>query len=527
MFKDGKIWIGSSKNAAEDRVFLLASMANRHGLISGASGTGKTITLKVLAESFSDCGVPVFLSDVKGDLSGMCLPGNDSQDMQNRRRSFGLSDEFALHAYPACFWDVLQENGHPLRTTVSEMGPVLLAELLELNETQKDILSIVFKIADDRGLLLLDIKDLRLMLQYVGENAREFTLEYGNITKQSVGAISRSLAALEEQGGNLFFGEPAFDIRDWMRTDVSGHGYINILHCVRLIQSPKLYATFLLWLMSELFEEMPEAGDLEKPRMIFFFDEAHLLFDNASKGLLQKIEQMVKLIRSKGVGIYFITQNPADIPAGILSQLGNRVQHALRAYTPADQKAVRAAAQSFRENPDFSTEQKIMELGTGEALVSCLDADGRPSVVKECRILPPQSRMGVIDEKERRSCLLLDGLGAKYDTAVDRESAYEILKKRFEEEAAAEQKAKEEADAEKLQREQQREAEKERKEKERAEREAERQAEKERKERERLEKERRKKTAVLERGVNSAVNTLGREVTRTLFRGLMSTLKKK
>lgn len=526
MLKDGKIWIGVSKNMAEDRGFLLPSMANRHGLIAGATGTGKTVTLKVLAEGFSDCGVPVFLSDVKGDLSGMCLPGKDSDDIEKHRQRFGLGDDFAFHACPVCFWDILQESGHPLRTTISEMGPVLLAELLELNETQRDILSIVFKIADDRQLLLLDIKDLRLMLQYVGENTREFTLEYGNITKQSLGAISRSLVSLEEQGGNLFFGEPAFDIRDWMRTDAGGHGYINILHSVKLIRSPRLYATFMLWMMSELFEEMPEAGDLEKPRMVFFFDEAHLLFDSASKGLLQKIEQMVKLIRSKGVGIYFITQNPADIPDGILSQLGNRVQHALRAYTPADQKAVRAAAQSFRENPEFSTEQKITELGTGEALVSCLDEEGRPSVVKECCILPPQSLMGSIDEAERKNCLFTDGLGAKYDTAVDRESAYEILKKRFEEEEAAEQKAKEEAAAEKARKEQERQEEKERKEKERAAREAERAAEKERKEKERQEKERRKKTAVLERGVNTAVNTLGREVTRTLFRGLMSTLKK-
>lgn len=515
MFEDNMLWIGAAENETQDRVCIIPKMANRHGLIAGATGTGKTITLKVLAESFSDCGVPVFLADVKGDLAGMCLPGKDSEDMRKRVEKFGLND-FKYQAYPTCIWDVLAESGHPLRTTISEMGPTLLSELLELNQTQSDILSIVFKIADDNQLMLLDIKDLRLMLEYVGQNAKEFTLQYGNISKQSVGAISRGLVALEEEGGNLFFGEPALDIRDWMRTDASGKGFINVLHCVKLINSPRLYATFLMWMMSELFEIMPEAGDAEKPKMVFFFDEAHLLFDNASKPLLQKIEQVVKLIRSKGVGIYFITQSPSDIPDEILSQLGNRVQHALRAYTPADQKAVKAAAQSFRANPEFSTEQVITELGIGEALISFLDEEGRPGIVQKCHVLPPQSRMGSIEEDERKNCLLQDGLGAKYDTMVDRESAYEILKKRFDEQAEAEQKAEEE----KL-------AEKERKEKEKEEKELERQREKEEREREREEREKRKKQTALEKGLNSAVNTLGREVTRTLFRGLMNTLKKR
>ena len=400
MYKDGTLWIGMTKNEAKEHICIIPKMANRHGLIAGATGTGKTITLKVLAESFSDLGVPVFLADVKGDLASMCQPGVDSEDMQKRITKFGL-EGFRYTSYPTCIWDVLQEGGHPLRTTISEMGPLLLASLLELNDTQSDILSIVFRIADDQQMLLLDLKDLRLMLEYVGRNLQEYTLIYGNITKQSLGAISRSLVALEQQGGDLFFGEPALDIRDWMRLDAQGRGYINVLHCAKLINSPKLYATFMLWMMSELFEELPEVGDPEKPKIVFFFDEAHLLFENASRPLLQKIEQVVKLIRSKGVGIYFITQSPRDIPDGVLSQLGNRVQHALRAYTPSDQKAVKAACQSFRTNPAFSTEEVITQLGVGEALISFLDADGRPSVVEECKVLPPQSRMGSIEDAER------------------------------------------------------------------------------------------------------------------------------
>ena len=546
MFTDGMLWIGQAQNESKDRVLIIPKMANRHGLIAGATGTGKTITLKVMAESFSDCGVPVFLADVKGDVASISQPGTDSEDMQKRIARFGLAEAgFRYQPYPTCIWDVLGESGHPLRTTITEMGPMLLAQLLELNETQSDILSIVFRIADDNGLLLLDIKDLRLMLEFVGQNAKEFTLTYGNITTQSIGAITRSLSALEQQGGDRFFGEPSVDIRDWMRTDYTGKGYINVLHCAKLIHSPKLYATFMLWLMSELFEDLPEAGDLEKPRMVFFFDEAHLLFKNASKNVLQKIEQVVKLIRSKGIGIYFVTQTPSDVPDEVLGQLGNRVQHALRAYTPADQKAVRAAAQAFRANPEFSTLEVITQLGVGEALISFLDEDGVPSVVQNCKVLPPQSRMGTIEDQERYACLLQDGLGAKYDTAVDNESAYEILMQKFEEQEEAIRQAEEEAarlkeekerqieeerarrEAERQKREQEREEEKARREAERLRREQEREEAKLRREKEQEERERRKKTAAIEKGINNALNTLGREVTKSIWRGLMGNLKKR
>ena len=519
MYKDGGLWIGMTKNEAKDHICIIPKMANRHGLIAGATGTGKTITLKVLAESFSDLGVPVFLADVKGDLASMCCPGTDSEDMQKRIVKFGL-DGFAYTAYPTCIWDVLQEGGHPLRTTISDMGPMLLASLLELNDTQSDILTIIFRIADDNQMLLLDLKDLRHMLEFVGRNLQEYTLTYGNITKQSLGAISRSLVALEQQGGDRFFGEPALDIRDWMRTDSMGRGYINVLHCAKLINSPKLYATFMLWMMSELFEELPEVGDADKPKIVFFFDEAHLLFDTATKPLLQKIEQVVKLIRSKGVGIYFVTQSPKDLPDEVLSQLGNRVQHALRAYTPSDQKAVRAACQSFRANPAFSTEEVITQLGVGEALISFLDEEGRPSVVEECKVLPPQSRMGSITDMERQACLLSDGMGTKYETPVDRESAYEILQKRFDEEAEQarleeeeKQRAKEEAERQKAEEKARREEEKLRKEMEREAKERQKQLEKE-------EKERQKKYASVEKGLNTMMNTFGREAGKAIFRGL-------
>lgn len=508
MYRDSQLWIGAAGEQLQEKVCITPKMANRHGLIAGATGTGKTVTLKVMAESFSDCGVPVFLADVKGDLAGMCKPGQDSEDMQERIARFGI-EGFEYKAYPTCFWDILGEAGHSLRTTISEMGPTLLAELLELNQTQSDILAIVFKIADDQNLLLMDIKDLRLMLEYVSQNAKDFSLKYGMISKQSVGAISRSLITLEEQGGNLFFGEPALDIRDWMRTDLTGRGYINILHCEKLIRSPKLYATFMIWMMSELFEEMPEAGDLEKPRVVFFFDEAHMLFDKASKALKENIEQMIKLIRSKGVGIYFITQNPADIPNSVLAQLGNRVQHALRAYTPAEQKAIKAISQSFRVNPTFSVEEVITQLGTGEALLSFLDEDGIPGVVQKAFILPPQSKMGTVDEEERKNCMFGDGLGAKYDQLIDRESAYELLSRRFEE--AAEEDAKEQAEKER-----------------------EEEIAKEEKKKEKMKKTTSSRTTSsrtrmtpLERGISSAASTLGREVTKTLFRGFMNTLKKR
>ena len=438
---------------------MLPAMANRHGLIAGATGTGKTVTMKVLAESFSDMGVPVFLADVKGDLSGMCRPGVDTEDMQKRIERFGIED-WEYKSYPTRFWDIFGEVGHPVRVTVSSMGPVLLARLLGLTEIQTGVLNIVFRVADEHGLLLLDLKDLRAMLQFVGENRAEFTTMYGNVSAASVGAIQRALLAFEEEGGEQFFGEPELDIRDWMRTGLNGRGYINILSSQRLIQSPKTYATFLLWMMTELFERLPEVGDLEKPRMIFFFDEAHLLFTDAPKALVQKIVQVVKLIRSKGVGIYFISQSPSDIPNDVLAQLSNKVQHALRAYTPAEQKAIRAAAKAFRVNPAFDTETALTELGVGEALVSFLDEDGIPTVVERAKILPPQSMMGIADESAVRSVILSDEFNLKYEENVDRESAYEVLvaataeleeqRRREAEEAEAEkQRLKEEAEAEK------------------------------------------------------------------------------
>ncbi len=433
MYWDNKIWLGDAEG---EKVCILPRMANRHGLIAGATGTGKTVTLKVLAESFSDAGVPVFLADVKGDLSGMCRPGVDSADMQERIARFGLSGcGFRYQAYPSTFWDVYGQMGIPLRTTVSEMGPLLLAKLLELNPTQTDILTIVFKIADDEGLLLIDTKDLKSMLQYVAENNAQYSAQYGNIAKASINAILRGVVALEAQGGEQFFGEPALNIADWFQTEF-GRGMMNILDCRSLMNDPCLYTTFLLWMLSELFEVLPEVGDMDKPRMVFFFDEAHLLFKGVSKALLEKIEQVVKLIRSKGVSIFFITQNPKDIPDGVLSQLGNKIQHALRAYTPADEKAVNAAARSFRINPAFNTKEALLSLGTGEALVSVLDEQGIPTMVQKCRILPPQSLMGPIGDEEKKKAFLMNNLYLRYQTMVDRDSAYEFLTRRSERLAA-------------------------------------------------------------------------------------------
>ena len=445
MYLDNKILIGRS---GEENVFIYPKMANRHGLIAGATGTGKTVTLKVLAESFSDCGVPVFLADAKGDLAGICQPGTMNEKIQNRLDGLQLTD-FDFHGYPVSFWDIYGEKGMPLRTTISEMGPLLLSQIMDLNETQSDILTVVFKIADDQNLLLIDTKDLRSRLQYVGENAKDFSMEYGNISKQSLAAIIRSVVALETEGGDLFFGEPALDIRDWLCTDCNGKGTISILDCQRLIQSPVMYATFMLWMISELFETLPEIGDCEKPKMVFFFDEAHMLFDHAPKALLSKVEQVVKLIRSKGVGIYFITQNPKDIPDGVLAQLGNKVQHALRAYTPAEQKAAKAAAQSFRENPDFDTYEVLTQLGIGEALISVLDEEGIPTVVKKATILPPQSQMDVLPEAQRESIIKGSLLFTKYDQSIDRDSAYEFLQRKSAEDAEAAARAAEEAAAQK------------------------------------------------------------------------------
>ena len=427
MFYEDKIWVGS---AGDNRVSILPKMANRHGLIAGATGTGKTVTLKVLAESFSDAGVPVFLADVKGDLSGMCKPGADSEDMQERIKRFGLDEAgFEYKEYPTKFWDIYCENGIPLRTTVSEMGPVLLAKLMDLNDTQADILTCLFKMADDEDLLLVDIKDLKAMLQYASDNAAEISKKYGNVTKQSVAAIIRGVVALESSGGDKFFTEPGFNIADFFASSSDGRGVINILDAGKLASDPRLYTAFLLYLLSELFDTLPEVGDLDKPRMIFFFDEAHLLFDDISKALRQKIEQIVKLIRSKGVGIYFCTQNPRDIPDEVLAQLGNKIQHALHAYTPSEERAVKTAADSFRSNPAFDTKTAIMELGVGEALISVLDEEGVPTIVERCKVLPPRSLMGPISDDEKRKIFLADNLYIRYKDPIETDSAYEFLER--------------------------------------------------------------------------------------------------
>ena len=424
MLIDNKIYVGIDTEG--NRVNLDLSMANRHGLIAGATGTGKTITMKVLAESFADAGVPVFMCDVKGDVSGISTPGKQTDDMEARIDKFGLRDTFRYHGYSTTFWDIYGEAGHPIRATVSDMGPELLARILNLSDAQEGVLNIIFRIADDNGLLLIDLKDLRAMVNYVGEHKDEYILHYGNITQQSLGGIVRAILPIEDQGGNLFFGEPDLDIMDWIRPDINGKGMINVLDSVRLVQSPKLYSIFLLWMMAELFEKLPEEGDGEKPKLVFFFDEAHFLFTDMPSVFIQKIEQMVKLIRSKGVGVYFVTQNPADIPDSVLAQLSNKIQHALRAYTPAEIKAVKAAAQSFRENANFKTEDVIMELGTGEALVSFLDSDGIPMVTQRTAIVCPQSLMGPADPAVRESMINTDGM-SKYDSYIDNESAYEVL----------------------------------------------------------------------------------------------------
>lgn len=413
----------------QKELWLLPQMANRHGLVAGATGTGKTVTLQVLAEQFSRIGVPVVLADVKGDLSGMSQPGAESPKIAERVQQLGLS-KFCFEGFPVVFWDVFGQQGHPLRATISEMGPVLLSRLFNLNETQSGVLSLVFKIADDNGLLLLDSKDLRAMLQYAGDNASAFTTEYGRISTASIGSIQRELLTLEEEGGDRFFGEPALDLNDLMQTHSDGRGVINVLAADRLMQSPKVYATFLLWLLSELFEQLPEMGDPDKPRLVFFFDEAHLLFSDAPTALLERVEQVVRLIRSKGVGIYFVTQNPLDVPDVVLGQLGNRVQHALRAFTPKDQKAVRAAAQTFRSNPQLNVETAIGELGVGEALVSFLDERGIPGMVERALICPPHSRIGPISADQRTDLIRGSLVYGHYENAIDRESAYEKLKDR-------------------------------------------------------------------------------------------------
>ena len=406
-------------------------MANRHGLIAGATGTGKTVTLRVLAEQFSKIGVPIFMADVKGDLSGLPFPGGENPKVVERVSKLGLKD-FSYENYPVTFWDVFGEQGHPVRTTISEMGPLLLSRILNINEIQSGVLTLVFKIADDNGLLLLDLKDLRAMAQFVGDNAEQFKTQYGNISAASIGAIQRNLLALEEQGGSKFFGEPALNLQDFMQTDKSGKGVINVFTADKLMQSPRLYATFLLWMLAELFEQLPEVGDPQKPNLIFFFDEAHLLFDDAPKALVEKIEQVVRLIRSKGVGVYFVTQNPLDLPETVLGQLGNRVQHALRAFTPKDQKNVKSAAETFRPNPKLNVVKAITELAVGEALISTLDDKGSPTIVERALVYPPHSRLSPLTPEERSQLIRNSVLYGHYEKTVDRESAYEKLKARAE-----------------------------------------------------------------------------------------------
>ncbi|MBB5047789.1 hypothetical protein HNR60_002546 [Rhodopseudomonas rhenobacensis] len=421
---DEKIFIGKETEIA----WLTLALANRHGLVTGATGTGKTVSLQVMAEGFARAGVPVFAADIKGDLSGISEVGEAKDLILQRAQAMGLA--FQPDQFSTVFWDVFGEQGHPVRATVSEMGPLLLSRMMDLNDVQEGVLNIAFRVADEQGLLLLDMKDLRAMLSFIAEHAAELTTQYGNVSKQSVGAIQRQLLVLENQGGAQFFGEPALALKDFMRSDRDGRGNINILVADRLMQSPQLYATFLLWMLSELFEELPEAGDLAKPKLVFFFDEAHLLFNDAPKALMDKIEQVVRLIRSKGVGVYFVTQNPIDVPDKVLAQLGNRVQHALRAFTPRDQKAVNAAAQTFRPNPKLDTAQVITELGKGEALVSFLEGNGTPAMVERIMVRPPSARIGPITAQERKAIMDASPLKGKYDTAIDSDSAYEMLQKR-------------------------------------------------------------------------------------------------
>ena len=445
MYKDGQLYIAHCENGP---INLVGKMANRHGLIAGATGTGKTVSLQVMAETFSQCGVPCFMADMKGDLSGISQSGKMSSFIEKRCPEFGIENpQFA--GCPTRFFDVYGEQGYPMRTTVSAMGPQLLARLMELNETQTGVLNIVFRIADDQNLLLIDLKDLRLMLDFVGKNAAQYTTQYGNISSASIGAIQRALLAIESEGGEKFFGEPAFDVNDLLDTQ-DGKGIMNVLAADKLMLNPKLYSTFLLWLLTELYTNLPEVGDLPLPKLIFFFDEAHMLFEGTSKALTDKIEQVIRLIRSKGVGIYFITQSPSDVPVDILGQLGNRIQHALRAFTPQDQKAVKAAAQTFRVNPAFKTEDAIMELGTGEALVSFLDEKGSPNIVERAKILFPLSQIGAITEGQRLD--IRNAAPAKikaYDQSIDRESAYEVLNERYEQAAKEAEEAEKQLEKEK------------------------------------------------------------------------------
>ena len=495
-------------------IVLHSEFANRHGLIAGATGTGKTVTLKVMAENFSRIGVPVFLADAKGDVSSIAKAGSDNPKFDERIKSLGL-DTIAFAASPTIFWDLFAEQGHPIRTTVSEIGPLLLAQMLNLNDTQEGVLSAVFRIADDQGLLLIDFKDLKAMLSYVSDNANDLKADYGNLSPASLGAIQRNLLALGDQGGEQFFGEPSLNILDFIQTDSNGHGYINLLAADKLMNTPKLYATFLLWMLSELFEQLPEVGDLDKPKLVFFFDEAHLLFDNSSPALQQKIEQVVRLIRSKGVGIYFISQNPLDIPETVLGQLGNRVQHALRAFTPKDQKAVKTAADTFRANPEFKVDQAITELAVGEALISFLDEQGTPQIVERGWIMPPYSAFSPLSADERKALMSQSIVAGIYERAVDRDSAYEMLQRKVSESAAQQQAQLEAAQQAKQQ---ETDAKQQAKEQERLAREQQKVDEKAQRERDKLTQD------VLGTFAKSAARSLGGPTGQRLVRGLLGSL---
>lgn len=508
------IIIAKNSRDPSQEIVLHSEFANRHGLIAGATGTGKTVTLKVLAENFSRIGVPVFLADAKGDVSSIAKAGRSNPKFEQRLQLLGL-DQIPFAASPTVFWDVFGQHGHPIRTTISEIGPLLLAQMLNLNDTQEGVLSAVFRIADDQGLLLIDFKDLKAMLSYVSDNAADLKAEYGNLSPASIGAIQRNLLALGDQGAEQFFGEPSLNILDFIQTDTQGHGYINLLAADQLMNSPKLYATFLLWMLSELFEQLPEVGDADKPKLVFFFDEAHLLFDNASPALQQKIEQVVRLIRSKGVGIYFITQNPLDLPESVLGQLGNRVQHALRAFTPKDQKAVKTAADTFRANPDFKVDQAITELAVGEALISCLDEQGTPQIVQRGWVMPPYSSFSPLSDEERQALMAQSLVAGVYEKMVDRDSAYEMLQQKVSDRLKQEQ-----AQAEAAQQAKQQEAlaKQQAKEQERLAREQQKADEKAQRDRDKLTQD------VLGTFAKSAARTLGGPTGQKLVRGLLGSL---
>ena len=518
MYNDNKVLIGKSVNK---ELYIVPNMANRHGLITGASGSGKTITLKVMAESFSSMGVPVFLADIKGDLAATCMPGEASEKLEERLKKLNI-ENFQYKGFPVVFWDVFEKNGHPLRTPIQNIDIVILSKMLGLNEVQSGVLSIVFRIARENNYEIIDIKDLRLVLQFVADNAKDYTTQYGNVASQSIGTIQRALLKLEDQGGDYLFGEPGININDFMKLNNNGMGNINILDSTELYQKPDLYASFLLWLLSTLNTTLPEVGDMDKPKIVFFFDEAHLLFNEIQPDMLQKVIQIVKLIRSKGVGLYFISQSPSDIPNEILAQLGNKIQHTLRAYTPQEQKVVKAVADSFRTNPEFDTQEAIMGLGTGEALISFLNEKGEPNIVEKATILPPQSMMGALDDSMRLMIINRSEFKGKYDTEIDRESAFEIITKNIQEEEARKEQERQEKEKAKLEEQQRKEEEKKQKEeerelkaKEKAEKEAEKEAEKKRKKSisYKIEKQ-------AGRTANSMLNSIGRKVANEIFKSI-------